>query len=94
MATDRRGEVPDMPTSATTDAISDLIDGVDGKLIDRSRVVDSLLDLRLLATDDAAVRAAIDDVLGSVPGRTLVDADWYVDALGRLASLGRAGTRA
>ena len=79
-----------MSTSTTTDAISGLLDAVDGKLLDRSRVIDSLLDLRLLAGDQPDVRSAIDEALGTVPGRSLVDAEWYVDVLGRLATVGDA----
>lgn len=77
-----------MPTSTpTNDAIGDLLEAVDGTLIDRSRVVDALLDLRLLANDEPDVQAAIDALLGAVPGRTLVETAWYVDALHGLAAL-------
>jgi hypothetical protein len=80
-----------MPTSTpTTDAIGELIEAVDGTLLDRSRVVDALLDLRLLADDEPAFQAAIDALLGAVPGRSLVEAAWYVDALSGLAALEEA----
>lgn len=79
-----------MSTSTTTnDAIGELLDGVNGKLLDRSRVVDALLDLRLLAADDPSVLDAIDALLGAVPGRSLVEAEWYVDALNNLSALDR-----
>lgn len=77
-----------MTTSTpTNDAIGELLEAVDGTVLDRSRVVDALLDLRLLAADEPAVQGAIDALLGAVPGRTLVEAAWYVDALSGLAAL-------
>jgi hypothetical protein len=77
-----------MSTSTTTyDAIGELLDRVDGALLDRSRVVDALLDLRLLAVGEPDLQDAIDGLLGAVPGRSLVDAGWYVQALNDLAAL-------
>jgi hypothetical protein len=78
-----------MPTSTSThDAIGELLGSVNGKLIDRARVVDALLDLRLLAMGEPIVVGAIDALLGNVPGRSLVEAAWYVDALSSLSDLG------
>ncbi|MPY96301.1 MAG: hypothetical protein GEV08_25535 [Acidimicrobiia bacterium] len=77
-----------MSTSTPThDAIGELLDSVDGKLLDRSRVVDALLDLRLLATGEPSILEAIDALLGAVPGRNMVEAEWYVDALNNLFAL-------
>lgn len=73
-------------TTTTNDAIGELLEGVNGALLDRSRVVDTLLDLRLLAAGEPAVIEAIDALLGAVPGRSLVESAWYVDALSSLAS--------
>ncbi|HSL57888.1 MAG TPA: hypothetical protein VK866_08615 [Acidimicrobiales bacterium] len=74
---------------AVVAAIDRIRASLDGELVDRSRVVDHLLDLRLLAADDGATLstvAAVDQLLVDLPGRTLVERTWVDDALTRLAA--------
>lgn len=72
-----------MSTAAAT--IDELLGTVDGVVVDKSRVVDSLLDLRLACGDDPEMVAAIDQVLGAVPGKTMVETSWYTDVLRQLS---------
>lgn len=65
--------------------IAELTAKIDGEIIDRSRVIDHLLDLRLL-TDDIAFTAQVDRLLGDVPGASMVDAAWWRQALAQLAA--------
>jgi hypothetical protein len=57
-----------------------------GEVIDKSRAIDRLLDLRLTA-DTPGLVAAVDELLRGVPGRTLVATSWWVDALNGLRIL-------
>ncbi len=57
---------------------------VTGDLTSTSRVVDALLDLRQLAADRAQVVELVDDALASMPGRTVVRNEWYLDRLDRI----------
>lgn len=56
---------------------------IDGQLSDRTRVIDHLLDFRLETTDVDRV-SVIDRLLASVPGLTVVDNDWWRDALDQI----------
>ncbi len=56
-----------------------------GQLIDRSRVIDHLLDLRL-AADGGPLMTAIDALLADAPGRSTVETRWWRAALEDLAS--------
>ena len=73
-------------TGALKDLITELDAAEHGQLIDRSRVFDDLLDLRLAAEGDLRATQAIDVHLADVPGRSTVTADWWA---GVLAELGR-----
>ncbi len=55
--------------------------GIDGRLSDKSRVTDQLLDVRLAAADLPAVLAVTDRLLADLPGITTVDNTWWRDAL-------------
>lgn len=57
-----------------------------GQLIDRGRVVDQLLDLRLAAHGQPHVTALVDEVLSNIPGRTVVETSWWAETLDRLAT--------
>lgn len=60
--------------------------GLSGQLVDRGRVVDQLLDLRLAAEAQPGVLVMVDEMLSSIPGRTVVETTWWLDALDRLAA--------
>ncbi|MDH3300010.1 MAG: hypothetical protein OES24_05840 [Acidimicrobiia bacterium] len=54
---------------------------VDGEFVSTSRVVDSLLDLRSLASADRDLVELIDRTLGSIPGRSIAPNSWWLEAL-------------
>lgn len=54
---------------------------VHGEFVSTSRVVDSLLDLRSLASTDRDLVELIDRTLASVPGRTIAPNSWWLEAL-------------
>lgn len=70
-----------------TKLIEELKSEIDGQVIDRSRVVDHLLDLRLEAQADDEFTAALDEVLANVPGLSMVETDWWSSTLDTFASL-------
>lgn len=57
---------------------------VDGDVCSRSRVMDALLDLRLEAGLRPDVLELVDDALATLPGKTMVPADWWRDRLDML----------
>lgn len=57
------------------------------KLIDRSKVIDGLLDLRLVATGSPRLVSTIDDLLRTAPGKSLVEAAWFNDMLARMTEM-------
>ena len=63
--------------------IDEALAAINGEVLDKSRVTDWLLDLRLAAGSPELV-AAVDDVLGGVPGKTMVPTSWWADALNGL----------
>lgn len=71
------------------DVIVNLIEefksSISGQLVDRGRVVDQLLDLRLVAHDQPHLTALLDEVLTGLPGRNVVEAAWWSETLDRLA---------
>lgn len=73
----------------TASRIAELRAQLDGKLVDRNRVIDHLLDFRLDAETDEA-RATVDRLLSSVPGLTVVESTWWSDALDEIEA--RCGT--
>lgn len=75
--------------------IDRLLDAIDGELMSKSRVVDGLLDLRLVGADKPLFVAAIDQALVDIPGRTTVTNGWWVTTLEDLRnSSTRAGASA
>jgi hypothetical protein len=69
--------------------IEQFLDGIDGQLSDKSRVIDQLLDIRLAAADRPAVLAEVDLLLANVPGLTTVENNWLRSAFERV---GRAAS--
>lgn len=67
--------------------IEDLKSAIDGQVIDRSRVIDHLLDIRLELASDERLTAAVDEVLTDVPGLSMVETSWWQETLDRLAAL-------
>ena len=63
--------------------IDEALAAITGEVLDKSRVTDWLLDLRLAAGSPELV-AAVDDVLAGVPGKTMVATSWWADALNGL----------
>ena len=70
-----------MSESLLQHLIDSLLDGVDGEVTSRSRVVDGLLDLRLAATEMPHVVQACDRALSDLPGKTTVTNLWWLEAL-------------
>lgn len=60
---------------------------LDGRLTDRQRIIDHLLDLRLVSGEHPALRAEVDGLLANVPGLTVVETTWWRDELDRLAQV-------
>lgn len=60
--------------------IEELVTAADGEVIDKSRVIDRLLDLRNEAEAPELVDA-VDQLLGAVPGRTMVTTAWWRESL-------------
>lgn len=63
---------------------------VDGEVVSTSRVIDSLLDLRSLASADRELVELIDKTLGSIPGRTIAPNSWWLEALDTIDRHARA----
>lgn len=89
-----------MDTNLLFNAIAELQEKLDGELIDRSRVIDGLLDLRQMAAEVVRQRSSgpslipgesslvdtVDILLSNVPGKTMVDMSWWQTALVSLAA--------
>jgi hypothetical protein len=73
-----------MSESLLQHLIDSLLDGVDGEVTSRSRVVDGLLDLRLAATEMPHVVQACDRSLSDLPGKTTVTNLWWLETLEEL----------
>ncbi len=67
--------------------IKTLQDQIDGLLVDRGRIIDNLLDLRLDAADRADFVGKIDEVLRDVPGLTVVESQWWTETLDELLDI-------
>lgn len=61
--------------------IQEMRESVDGDVCSRSRVVDSLLDLRLVAAQRTDVVELVDSALGDVPGKNMVPTSWWIEQL-------------
>ncbi len=64
--------------------ITELQSADHGQIIDRGRIIDHLLDLRLAATGDPAITDVIDALLVETPGRTTVETAWWEETLAGL----------
>lgn len=60
--------------------IEELITAITGEVVDKSRVADRLLDLRNDAESPVLVEA-VDELLRTIPGRTMVATAWWREAL-------------
>ncbi len=56
--------------------IATILDSLDGEVSTASRVVDSMLDLRLVGADNDLFVMVLDNALATMPGRTAVPNDW------------------
>lgn len=52
-------------------------DAITGDFSSTVRIVDTLLDLRLLSTEEPGTAALIDAYLADIPGRSVVANDWW-----------------
>ena len=52
-----------------------------GQIIDRGRIIDHLLDLRLAAEGDVALTGALDELLANTPGKSTVETTWWHQTL-------------
>lgn len=67
--------------------IKTLQDQIDGLLVDRGRIIDNLLDLRLDAGDRNDFIRKVDEFLTDVPGLTVVESQWWNETLDELLAL-------
>ncbi len=61
--------------------IHQMRDDIDGDVCSRSRVMDSLLDLRIEAGRRTDVIELVDAALGGLPGKNMVPASWWIEQL-------------
>ncbi len=64
---------------------AELVAAAPGQLIDRGRIFDHLLDLRLEAGSDSSLVTLIDSVLSDVPGKSVVELVWWRETLDKIA---------
>lgn len=74
----------DVTETQIAELIAGLKSKIDGELIDRGRVMDHLLDVRL-SSERPGLIALVDEMLADLPGRSVVESAWWSDALDRLA---------
>lgn len=60
------------------------ISAINGEVLSRSRVLDSLLDLRLAADTRVDMVLLVDEALRDLPGKTMVPASWWRERLSLL----------
>jgi hypothetical protein len=70
--------------------IEEFRDQLDGRLTDRQRIIDHLLDIRLVSGEQPALRAEIDSLLANVPGLTVVETQWWREQLDHLSAVADA----
>ncbi len=63
---------------------AELVAAAPGQLIDRGRIIDHLLDLRLEATADSSLVTMIDGILADVPGKSVVELVWWRETLDQI----------
>ncbi len=64
--------------------ITELQSAEHGQIIDRGRIIDHLLDLRLAAEGDIISTATIDQLLANTPGKSTVETAWWQETLASL----------
>lgn len=69
-----------MTESTIQTEVERLIASCEGELTTHSRVIDGLLDLRTVCTSSQLV-AVLDNALATVPGRNVVETDWWRNQL-------------
>ena len=68
-------------SSVLLNLITELQSAEHGQIIDRGRIIDHLLDLRLAAEDDIISTATIDQLLANTPGKSTVETTWWQETL-------------
>ncbi len=61
--------------------ITELQSAEHGQIIDRGRIIDHLLDLRLAAEGDLLITETIDQMLANTPGKSTVETTWWQETL-------------
>lgn len=61
--------------------ITELQSADHGQIIDRGRIIDHLLDLRLAAEGDITSTESIDQLLANTPGKSTVETSWWQETL-------------
>ncbi len=56
-------------------------EAIDGDVLSRARIMDSLLDLRLEAAQRTDVVELVDSALADLPGKNMVPASWWTEQL-------------
>jgi hypothetical protein len=64
--------------------ITELQSAEHGQIIDRGRVIDHLLDLRIAAAGDLVTMEIIDGLLANTPGKSVVESRWWQETLSEL----------
>ena len=82
-----------MSPNPINEVITDARSALHGDYVSTSRVADTLLDLRSLASEDPGLVGLIDQQLASMPGRSVVPNSWWVDSLDAIAELAEDGER-
>ncbi len=72
--------------SVMINLIEDFKGEATGQLIDRGRVVDCLLDLRSAAADQTHLVTLVESVLADLPGKNVVETEWWIETLDRVAA--------
>lgn len=70
--------------------IGEFREQLDGRLTDRQRIIDQLLDLRLVSSERPEFKGEVDALLGNVPGLTVVETSWWEHQLDRLSDTASA----
>lgn len=70
--------------------IGEFREQLDGRLTDRQRIIDQLLDLRLVSSESPEFQGEVDALLGNVPGLTVVETSWWEHQLDRLSATASA----
>ena len=70
-----------MPEFDLETTIRELSEAIDGEVFSRSRVIDTLLDIRLDAAARTDVVDLVDEVLAAVPGKFTVSTGWWREQL-------------